>query len=135
MADTPAPATDEELDRFRTMPALPAGHLTQQQFARRLLARIDAERARNADLQRQIDEALQLTECCTSLRDMAAAVVEGAATAARVAKLEAALRLIASVIPLDQFYSSGGPDGIELDEYVRTALAAGLNPGPARSKD
>lgn len=47
--------------------------------------RHEAAQARIAELEREREEALQLTESCSSLKDMAAAGIEGAA---RIAELE-----------------------------------------------
>lgn len=54
-------------------------------------AKLAAAEERIAELERERDEALMLTESCSSLKEMAAACVEAAA---RIAELETALKVL-----------------------------------------
>jgi hypothetical protein len=47
--------------------------------------------ARIAELEREINESLQLTECCSTLKEMSDACIRGAVAEARVMDLEAEL--------------------------------------------
>lgn len=71
----------------------------------------EAAEARADSLEREVQEALQLAEGYSTLKDMAAACIEGAALAAENARLRAALE--AAMQTFDAMY-----------EHVRAALAA-----------
>lgn len=90
------------------------------------LAALRAATARADQLQRDIDEALVLTECASSLKDMAACCIEGVLWKARAEKAEAALRTAADRLQAaaDELGTPEGP----LQAWANEARAAISSP-------
>jgi len=106
--------------------AFTAGVIEVQRMARDLIAQTERVRV----LEQEIDESLLLTECATSLKDMAALCVDGASARAQLAARDERIKALEAAL------AQGVADGNMIAERdAQLAVAVGALKGVVRVAD